>query len=102
MRLTYSTIKVNDKGKTISGLPIVWLTWALLGRGLVSLIAVSLTSKHRDYAAEYAKNRCLREDWIRTWTERREAEHIFGASMGHELLALAELVKPRKSAGRKS
>jgi len=77
-----------------TGLPYIWLTWVLHGKGLTTLVGVCHEESHADFCRKEAPR--YMPGVIRAWNERREADHIFGASMGKEQMALAEMVEPRK------
>jgi len=84
-------------------IPIVWLTWGLRYNGLTEICSVSLSPNHRDYSRnvieqmiENGTGKHLNNPFIRTWTEQRQAEHIFGASQNGEMVALAAMTQPRR------
>ncbi|KKM73587.1 hypothetical protein LCGC14_1408960 [marine sediment metagenome] len=79
--------------------PIVWLTWAERENGLIELRAVSLTEKHAEYSLGTTKEEVTRQAHnkvIRVWSEKREAEHLYGYGMTKELIALARRSLPRE------
>lgn len=87
-----------------NGIPLVWLTWGLRANGLCELATVSITRKHSEYARTVIQQmiegetmRPLHESnpYIRTWTEQRQAEHIFAMSQDSQMMALASMTRPR-------
>lgn len=80
--------------------PMIWLVWAVRKNGLVELRSVSLTREHADVALTYVRKNeppAFRPqlELERTWIEERRANHIYGASMASEMMALAAKTKPR-------
>ena len=82
--------------------PMCWLLWGLRENGLVELRSVSLTEKHATAALESAKHeiefysdQSKFNPTIRVWNEQRQAEHIYGASIAGEMMALASMTIPK-------
>lgn len=100
--------------------PLLWLTWAKRKNGLAELRCVSFSEESALRAKSYLEtNEALKTESdakvfdaleperqrlfksaygnpvVRCWTEQVEAEHVFGAGMLSEIMALAESTMPR-------
>ena len=100
--------------------PILWLTWARRKNGLAELRCISFAADRAKRALEYLEtNEKLKTQHdakvynamsveeqrvfkaaygnpvVQCWTEEVEADHVFGAGMLKDLMALAEFTKPR-------